>query len=832
MTAQNPARILLHARQDGPFIMTLRKMLFPLGVLLFAAMASAAPPSRWIPRGAGGGGAFFGPSISPHNPDEIFVASDMSDLFHSTDMGASWQMLNFRQMQGNNRMTWIQFTSKTNVLYALNGSIPAKSTDGGATWTHIAPDPWWSGAYCVFADPERTNRLFMSDYTTLFFSQDGGAIYSAKYETNDFHIAGAFFDGPTIYIGSSAGLLVSTNSGTNFTLSAIGGIPSDEAMISFSGARESGTNRLYCVTWYGGDVYPGISGSDFYGYRAVYRLDHGFSPSWTRITNGFGNDMMTFISLTRTNICVAYAAGATEYPEYPVVYKTMNGGDTWTKIFRVNNNDNILTGWQGDDPGPWNWQKWSFGGNAMGFNVCPTDPKRAAITDYGFVHITTNGGASWSQAYVHRSDQNATNAATPRGRSYHSVGLENTSCWWIEWANSNRMTACYTDIRGEHSGDGGITWGFPTGLLHNSSYEALKHPTNGRTYLAASSVHDMYAWDAYCQDSAIDGGTGTVMVSSDGGMNWSPLPQFRYPAVALAVNPTNLNRMYVSGVHSANGGIFFSSNFQSGAGATWTKLANPPRTQGHPYKIHVLSDGTLVCSYSARISGDFTDSSGVFVSTNGGAAWLDRSDAGMRYYTKDVIIDPHDPSQRVWYAGVWGEWGNSSGLGGLYRTTNRGVAWTRITMGIDQVGSCAVTPWNSNEVYITTENQGLWYCTNARAAAPAFMEITSYPFRHPTRVFFNPFNSNEIWVTSYGGGMMMGRVREPEPRITFAEHPSNQQAKVDIAAEGGQRVVFIASENLAQWQDVETNTVLDNTLRFLDTRSTNFQQRFYGAKID
>ena len=29
------------------------------------------------------------------------------------------------------------------------------------------------------------------------------------------------------------------------------------------------------------------------------------------------------------------------------------------------------------------------------------------------------------------------------------------------------------------------------------------------------------------------------------------------------------------------------------------------------------------------------------------------------------------------------------------------------------------------------------------------------PFRQPERVFFNPFNPNEVWVTSFGGGVMV-----------------------------------------------------------------------------
>src|ERR1035441_3921687 len=153
--------------------------------------------------------------------------------------------------------------------------------------------------------------------------------------------------------------------------------------------------------------------------------------------------------------------------------------------------------------------------------------------------------------------------------------------------------------------------------------------------------------------------------------------------------------------------------------STWTKLAIPPRTQGHPYNIVVLNDGTLVATYSARIAtNNFQPSSGVFVSTTDGASWVDRSAAGMQYYTKDLTVDPYDLAQATWYAGVWGEWGASSGLGGLYCTTNRGVTWACITTNLKAVGSCTISPVNPDEMYVTTEDQGLWYSSNRRAATP------------------------------------------------------------------------------------------------------------------
>jgi len=65
---------------------------------LMAAMAVALPASAGAQACLGsvsfgtipvrlGGGAFFGPSFSPYNNNEVFAASDMSGVYHSTNLG-------------------------------------------------------------------------------------------------------------------------------------------------------------------------------------------------------------------------------------------------------------------------------------------------------------------------------------------------------------------------------------------------------------------------------------------------------------------------------------------------------------------------------------------------------------------------------------------------------------------------------------------------------------------------------------------------------------------------------------------------------------------------
>ncbi|HXU75658.1 MAG TPA: hypothetical protein VN794_03775, partial [Methylomirabilota bacterium] len=654
-------------------------LLFLIFGLVAPSLARAGAPARFVSRGPGGGGAFFGPSINPYNTDDIWVGSDMSDLFHSTDFGRTWDTVDFRLLQGGSLPGRMEFTSNPQVRYALDSDVPARSADGGLTWTSIPPNS--GSVYCLYADPLSTNRILVSDYTTLKISTNSGATYADRYTANDLLIAGVFWDGPAIYVGTRPGLLVSTNGGASFTLVSASGIPATEEMVSFAGARENGALRFFCVTYGAGNVYPGIQGSDYFEYLKIYRLDN-VTNSWTVATNGVAGNHLSFVAMCRTNISIAYAAGSDSIGQ-PVVLKTVNGGSSWTQALQCSGNANVATGWTGDGPEAWNWKKWSFGECAMGFTVCQTDPNRVVISDFGFIHATSNGGTSWQQAYDWTGTQNPAGSSTPKAAFYCGNGAEDTSCWWLTWFSSNTVFCSFTDIRGMLSTNRGEAWMSPLSLAYNSTYQTLKHPTNGIVYGAMSSIHDMYAWDRYCQDASIDVGTGALMYSTNQGATWAIFKDLGKPVVCLALDPNNPNRLYATVVNSSIGGVYRTVNLNAGTASTWTKLAIPPRTQAHPYNIFVLNDGTLVATYSARIaSSAFQPSSGVFVSTNDGGGWLDRSASGMQYYTKDLAIDPHDAGQNTWYAGVWGEWGASANLGGIYFTTNRGVAWTRISTGL------------------------------------------------------------------------------------------------------------------------------------------------------
>lgn len=740
--------------------------------LLLAGVAiPARPPASWASRGPGGGGAMYSPAINPLNPDEMYIACDMTPEFHSLDGGAHWQTEDFRQLQSN-RDCAVRFTRDPMVRWALDYTPkdggdtvrPKKSSDGGKSW-HYLPETAWPASrtgYVLYADFQHPERAVVSaDYRQLWVTRDGGNSFSqvaATTSPNGLHLGGCFFDGETIYAGTSEGIYLSTDGGKSFTRREIPGIPAGEYPVSYAGSKARGHVQLFCVT--SRQVWAGITGGDHTGYAGVYLLD-AERNAWVKKVKGIDATAHPwFVRMADGDIDTAYLAGGSTVGA-PTVYKTTDGGDSWQAVFLTAGNRNIATGWAGDG-GDF---QWSFPEYALGFELCPGDKNRLIVTDLGCAHLSGDGGRSWTQVYTGLTAPRNPGDPLPGGAAYQGCGLEMTSSWDIVWFDAQHLYVCATDVKGFRSSDGGKRWGFDyRGHTLNTMYRALKHPVYDAWFAATSSVHDLYM-STYLQDARIDRGRGQVLYTTDAGASWKLLKDFGKPVVWVAADPRAKNTLYAAVASSGEGGIYATTELNKGPQAAWTRLSNPPRTEGHPFNLHVLDDGTLVVSFSGRRAGNsFTASSGVFVSADGGRSWEDRSDPGMRYWTKDLVIDPQDPAQQTWYACVYFAWGAAArnGKSGLYRTRDRGKSWTLLAdstlapSGVLNVDSIAFDPAHPGECYLTTEYDGLWHCANINAGQPAFTQVASYPFRHPERVFFNPFNRREMWVTSFGNGIRVG----------------------------------------------------------------------------
>ncbi|MEP6710850.1 MAG: hypothetical protein ABJA37_00460 [Ferruginibacter sp.] len=823
-------------------------LLFCCSFLIFHCIAQ---PATWQSRGVGGGGSMFYPTINPANDNEFYVTCDMSQLFHSTDYGASYTQVPFTQLQTGNISTY-EFTNNSNVSYCIandgNINYAVRTMDGGNTWNAVPGNPLaGEDVYAFKADYTNPGRVIIGYYDALYISNNFGVNFSLiKNAANagaGITVAGVFFDGNNIYIGTNEGILYSSNGGVSFTTLATSGMPAAETIFSFTGAKAGGVTRFFCITANATDVYNGIFPWDYYGFaKGVYALDAG-TNLWTAKMTGINiaNDFVMYVSMAKNNINTVYLGGSDATTSGNCVMKTSNAGTNWSKVFLTANNQNIRTGWsgQGGDRG------WGYGETCFGITVAPNNANKVLFGDFGFVHKTSDGGATWQQAYVNSADEHTAGAVTPPKQYYHSTGLENTTVWQVHWQDANNMFGCFSDINGIRSTNAGVSWSFDyTGHNVNSMYRIAKHNSNNTMFAATSGIHDMYQ-STRLQDGILDAtdAGGKIIYSANNGAAWQLLHLFNHPVFWVATDPNNANRMYASVIHygagAGQGGIWMTNDLNNLGSSVWTKLANPPRTEGHPASIVVLNDGKMVCTFSGRRNGAgaFTASSGVFLYDPVAGTWADVSHADMQYWTKDIVIDPTDPSQNTWYVCVFSGWGGApNGRGGLFKTTNRGASWAKLTgTQFDRVTSITFNPALSGQAYLTTETQGLWISYNMFAATPLWSLVINYPFRQPERVFFNPYNVNEVWVTSFGNGLKMGILTGPLPvrLISFSGNRHNTSTQLQWITgneEAGDKFEIERSLNGVQYEKVGTVTASGST-QYNFTDNIQATLTYYRLKI-
>ena len=99
--------------------------------------ATAGPRlDRWEIIGPGGGGTMTHPTISPHDPNVVLVACDMTGAYITYDGGESWRMFNL----GTVVSSFAFDPAHPDVIYAGNPAL-WRSADRGRTWRMVFPNP-------------------------------------------------------------------------------------------------------------------------------------------------------------------------------------------------------------------------------------------------------------------------------------------------------------------------------------------------------------------------------------------------------------------------------------------------------------------------------------------------------------------------------------------------------------------------------------------------------------------------------------------------------------------------------------------------------------------
>jgi photosystem II stability/assembly factor-like uncharacterized protein len=368
--------------------------------------------------------------------------------------------------------------------------------------------------------------------------------------------------------------------------------------------------------------------------------------------------------------------------------------------------------------------------------------------------------------------------------------------------------------------DGGNTWAPLTDQQASLATGSLALDPQNHLTLYVGTGEENNSGDSYY-------GAG-ILKTTDGGNTWAQIPG---PFAGgggggsriggIAVHPTNSNVVLAAvGCCAANSGVYRSTN----AGATWTQVLNVSGSQAY----NVIFDPTNGNNAYASI-----DDHGMYRSADGGNTWAAANGSGSSTLptggnTGRVALAMDPNATTTLYAGITNN--NTSGLVGVYKTTNGGNVWTQLTTAPDYCGSqcwydnvIAVMPGNSNVIYaggdggtpVTSSNDGgnTWRNHN---------NIGIHPDLHA--LVFTP-DGTKLYIGNDGGMYSATNVTAPNPTIAslnsqlatlqFYSGTSINPNNVNAGFGGTQDNLTNEYSGVLGWQDVDCgdggNTVIDFT---------------------
>ena len=344
---------------------------------------------------------------------------------------------------------------------------------------------------------------------------------------------------------------------------------------------------------------------------------------------------------------------------------------------------------------------------------------------------------------------------------------------------------------------------------------------------------------------------GGVWKTTDGGQVWTNISDEFFAAGsmgALAVAPSDPNVVY-AGTGSAcirgNVSVGVGAYKSTDAGRTWTHIGLRDAGQIARVRVHPNNPDLV---YAAVLGHPFgpNPERGIFRSKDGGENWENVLFISDSTGAVDLSMDANNP--RILYAAMWRAerkpWTLVSGAleGGIYKTSDGGDNWTRLTTGLPEglIGKIgvAVSAANSDRVYAVVEaenDQGgvyrsddggeTWRRTNRDR------RLIGRPWYY-NHMYADPSDENTLYVVgddiwrSLDGGTTFELMHTPHgDNHDLWINPNDSKVMIE-ANDGGANVSYNAGET---WS-MQTN---QPTGEFYSVAVDNaFPYRVYGPQQD
>ena len=671
-------------------------LLAALGASLLIAASvpeTAYQEIRWRLVGPHRGGWATAVAGVPGDPATFYLGGADGGVWRTRDAGITWQPL--FDDQGSASIGALAIApSDPNVIWAGTGQIHQRwdivdgdgvyrSTDGGATWTHVGLEAtrhigalWVDPRDAEVAVVAALGHVFGANPERgLFRTEDGGATWSHVLERGPeigaAHLAADPDLPDTLYaslwqvlrhpwldyfqptVGPGSGIVVSTDGGRSWRAVGGAGLPAgDVGRIALAVAPGTGARRVYATV-------QAASGG------GLYRSDDG-GASWTMV-NGDASLASSYIN----NVYVDPRDPGALWVMGRGLRRSTDGGKTFT----------IEKGAPGGDDYHVLW-------------IDPTAPERRIVgADQGAV-ITQNDGATWSSWYNQ-----------PTGQFYR-LGVDDGFPYRIYSGQQDSGTVGIAS----RSDYGQITFRDWSPVGGDERDGDVPDPANPDIVYGAGLGGRLSKWNAR---------TGQVQ-------NVSPWPigsyaarpgttRYRYPWIT----PLAISRVAPHAVYLGAQVLFRSLD----GGASWETVSGDltgtaPSATGCDGDVPVerataCGFGTIFTIAPSPLAGDVvwigTDNGRVHRTSDGATTWLDVTPPGLGDWTKVNIVDasPSDPAT-AYLAADRHRLDDFRPI--AYRTHDSGATWTEIGHGLPDgawVGVVRQDPLEPNLLYAGT-SRGVW----------------------------------------------------------------------------------------------------------------------------
>jgi len=609
------------------------------------------------------GGRIRAIAVDPTNSDIIYIGAAAGGVWKTTDAGVTWSTT--FDAQSSLAMGAIAIDPQnTQTIYAGTGEDTPhpvaymgdgmfKSTDGGASWSHVGLSQ--VGAFSkIYVNPRSTSIVYATTTRAsggFYRSTDFGATWTQTFSIDAYDMTVNPVNPDEIFISTTNAIYRSTDGGANFTRASDGFDGTNGNRVSVALAPSQPT-KLYALI-------SRTGGSQGNNLAAIY-LSTNSGTTWTlsrNLTENFFRTQGNYnnaIAVHPTDPNVVFALGID-------IYRTTNGGQNWVNMTNVYNGSFDMEVAHPDQ-------------HVVTFD--PQAPDIVYVGSDGGLYRSLDIGLSWrrvsanlpiSQFYKMDIDQSRPYRAYGGTQDNGSAGtFSGTSEFSKEWnslsggdgfwvaVDPQRSDVIYTEI---YYGQTIYRINLATGQFGIVNVNALNSDQGDwSTPLAISFADPKWLYS----------GRRNLWRTSNNGGTWAKLtlPASNYTMSTLALSPNDASLMIVG---KGGGGVYYSVD----DGTTWNSSSGLPLKYVTCLQYDPEVDSRVYATYSG-FGGRH-----IFRSDDSGASFVDITANLPDVPVNAIAIDPYD-NTHLFVGTDAGVFVSLDG-GNLWLPFNEGLAMSPVT---------------------------------------------------------------------------------------------------------------------------------------------------------